>query len=135
MNRTVLPALAILALILSGCGGSRVSPTLEGRQDPYAPSQIMFADDELRENTAVAAPRVARGEDGGILHVTVPIRNTSSRQMIVDYRASWFDRNGSLLNQTTWYTKTLSPKVPDQVTVNSMGPQAADFQIDFRPAR
>jgi uncharacterized protein YcfL len=134
----IRPALAVIALsllTLTGCGGSGVNPTLEGRQDPYASGQIMFADTTLRQNTAVQAPRVARGEHGGILHVTVPIRNTSSKQLIVDYRATWFDRNGSLLNQTTWSTKTLTPKVPDQVTINSMGPQAADFQIDFRRAK
>ena len=136
MTRLALIALSLLVLPLTGCGGaSRVSPTLEGRLDPDEPSQIMFAERELRENTAVQAPRVARGEDGGILHVTVPIRNTSSRQFSVDYRATWYDRNGALLNQTSWSTKTLTPKVPDQVTVNSFGPQAADFQIDFRPAK
>ena len=136
MNRpALLITLSLVFLVLTGCGGTRVRSTLEGRQDPYEASQIMFADEDLRNRTAVQAPKVARGEDGGILHVTVPIRNTSRKQFIVDYRASWFDRNGSLLNTTSWFTKTLSPKVPDQVTVNSFGPQAADFQIDFRPAK
>ena len=46
-----------------------------------------------------------------------------------------FDRNRQVLNQTGWYTKVLSPKVPDQIMVNSMSPRADDFQIDFRWAK
>ena len=42
------------------------------------------------------------------------------------------DRNGQMLNQTGWFTRTLAPNVPDRITVNSMGPRAADFQMDFR---
>jgi hypothetical protein len=29
----------------------------------------------------------------------------------------------------------LTPNVPDSITVNSMGPRAADFQVDFRSAK
>jgi hypothetical protein len=132
MNRVALTAVSIV--LLAGCG-ERVRPPLQGRLDPYESGQIHFADAELENKTAVGMPQVARGEDGGILHVTVPIRNDSRKQFSVDYRASFYDPNRQLLNQTGWFTKSLTPKVPDQVTVNSLGPQAADFQIDFRPSR
>jgi hypothetical protein len=40
-----------------------------------------------------------------------------------------------VLNQTGWFTRTFAPRVPDYVTVNSMGGRAADFQMDFRWAQ
>ncbi|MGB7156830.1 MAG: DUF1425 domain-containing protein [Tepidisphaeraceae bacterium] len=130
MTRLLAPSL-LLTFVLTGC----VKAPIEGRQDPYTPSQIMFASKDLKNNTAVDAPRVARDEAGGILHVTVPIRAATNLELYVDYRVTFFDRNGRRLNQTGWFTKTLVPNVPDSITVNSMGPNAADFQVDFRYAK
>ncbi|HTL29188.1 MAG TPA: hypothetical protein VL282_08205, partial [Tepidisphaeraceae bacterium] len=61
----------LLALLLIGCG---VHPPIQGRQDPYAREQIHFSKEDLRTQTAVDAPIVARDDSGDILHVTVPIR-------------------------------------------------------------
>ena len=115
-----------------GCG---VSPPIQGRQDPYARPQITFADDFVQRNTAVGAPTLQRDEAGDLLFVTIPIRSTTERILTVEYRASFFDRQGQLLHQSTWFAKTLEPHVPDQIQVNSLGPRAADFQVDFRNAR
>ncbi len=127
----LLPASLLLLAILSGC----VKAPIEGRQDPYAPSQIMFASKDLRNNTAVSAPSVSRDEAGGILHITVPIRAATNKQLYVDYRTTFFDRNNQQISQTGWTRKTLAPNVPDRIVVNSMGPTAADFQIDLRYAK
>jgi hypothetical protein len=133
MTRLLACTLLTLALALtSGCG---VKPTIEGRQDPFASSQIMFASKDLRSKTAVSAPSVARDDTGGILHVTVPIRAATDLQLYVDYRTTFFDRNGQQISQTGWTRKTLAPNVPDRIVVNSMGPNAADFQIDLRYAK
>jgi uncharacterized protein YcfL len=117
---------------LVGCG---VHPPIQGRQDPYARGQIHFNKDDLRTQTAVDQPIVTRDESGDILHVTVPIRSAINKRLHVDYRVSFFDKSGQLLNQTGWMTKTLEMNTPDQITVNSMSPRAADFQVDFRWAR
>jgi len=122
----------LLALLLIGCG---VHPPIQGRQDPYAREQIHFSKEDLRTQTAVDAPIVARDDSGDILHVTVPIRSAINKRLYVDYRASFFDKNGELLNQTGWLTKTLEMNTPDQITVNSSSDRAANFQVDFRWAR
>ncbi len=127
----LLPASLLLLAIFSGC----VKAPIEGRQDPYAPSQIMFASKDLRNNTAVSAPSVSRDEAGGILHITVPIRAATNKQLYVDYRTTFFDRNNQQISQTGWTRKTLAPNVADRIVVNSMGPNAADFQIDVRYAQ
>ena len=47
----------------------------------------------------------------------------------------FFNGSRQVIHQTNWFTKVLSPKVPDQIMVNSMSPRAEDFQIDFRWAK
>jgi uncharacterized protein YcfL len=126
-------ALALFCVsFVMGCG---VHPPIQGRQDPYARGQIHFNKDDLRTQTAVDQPMVTRDDAGDILHVTVPIRSAINKRLYVDYRVSFFDKSGQLLNQTGWMTKTLEMNTPDQITVNSMSPRAADFQVDFRWAR
>ncbi len=132
MTRLLASSLLAVALFVStGC----VKPPIEGRQDPYAAPQIAFASKDLRNNTAVDTPSVSRDEAGGILHITVPIRAATNKQLYVDYRTTFFDRNGQQISQTGWTRKTLAPNVPDRIVVNSMGPSAADFQLDLRYAK
>jgi uncharacterized protein YcfL len=121
----------IATLALAGCG---VRPPIEGRMDPYSSKQIHFDSNSLKHETAVGEPAVARDENGYV-YVTVPIRSETNKELHVDYRVTWFDENHQRLNQTGWFTKDLSPKVPDQIMVNSMSPRAADFQVDFRWAK
>jgi len=129
MTRPIAASLLLLALT-SGC----VKPPIEARQDPYLPSQVMMASKDLRKKTAVQAPAVSRDE-AGILHVTLPIRAATDLQLYIDYRTTFFDRNGQEVSRTNWTTKTLAPNVPDRIVVSSMGPSAADFQIDVRYAK
>ena len=115
---------------LVGCADT-VKPPILARQDPYQREQIHIADINLRRHTAVDAPIISR-DDGGLLHVQVPIRAATDLRLHVDYRVTFFDRNGGALNQTGWLHKTLTPNTPDQITFNSTTPLAADFQVDFR---
>jgi hypothetical protein len=123
---------ALVALFtLAGCG---VTPPIQGRQDPYAPPQVTFVDSDLARVTAVGTPVLTRDESG-ILHVRVPIRSTGDRQIIIDWRATFFDRDGQVLWKTHWDDKTLAPHVPDQINFNSLSSRAADFQLDLRYAK
>jgi hypothetical protein len=128
MNRLI--PLSLVMLIV-GC----VKAPIEGRLEPYPASQIHFASTDLRNVTVVGTPTAQRDEAGSILYVTVPVRAATDRELHVDYRVKFFDRNGQVLDSTGWFTRTLAPNVPDYITVNSTGPRAADFQIDFRWAR
>ncbi len=124
--------LATLCLLtIAGCG---VTPPIQGRQDPYVPPQVTFTDPDLAGLTAVGTPVLTR-DAAGLLHVQVPIRSTGDRQMIIDWRATFFDRNGAVVWKTDWTDKTLAPHVPDRIQFNSTTNQAADFQLDLRYAK
>jgi uncharacterized protein YcfL len=124
--------LPTLALALAAC--NPVPPPVEGREDPYGRRQIMFDSPELQNNTSVGAPQPTRDENG-ILHVAVPITATTSKPLNVEYRGTFYDGAGGVVNQTTWFRKRLTPRTTDSVSLNSTSPRAADFQIDFREAR
>jgi hypothetical protein len=121
----------VFVLSLIGCG---VKAPIEGRQDPYGPSQIQYTDEDLRTHTAVGTPVLSR-DGSGLLHVNVPIRAATNKQLYIDYRISFFDRGGQPLSQSGWLSKTLAPNVFDQITANSMSPLATDFQVDLRYTR
>src|SRR4051812_17773524 len=129
--KSVLITMAVV--LLAGC--NPVKKPFEGRNDPHPAGQIHFASKFLEDSTAVRTPVASRDETGNILYVTVPIRSTRNQPIYLDYRVTFFDRNGQQLNQTGWFTRTLTPNGPDQITVNAMGPRAADFQVDFREAK
>ncbi len=123
---------SLACLMLAGC--SDVRPLVEGRQDPYKPAQIHFDTDTIRRDTAVGQPIVTRDESG-ILHVQVPIRSALNKTLYIDYRVTFFDRNGQTLETLGWFNKTFEPNTPDTISVNSTSTRAADFQVDFRYAK
>lgn len=122
--------LSLVLVVASGC----VKAPIQGRQDPYQPSQVNFAQEGLRRDTAILAPVVSRDE-AGLLHVSLPIRAATNKQLYVDYRVTFFDRNGQQEWQSGWMNKTLAPNVFDQISVNSLSSRAADFRIDLRWAQ
>lgn len=126
---------AILGLVLLLAAGCRVSPPIEGRNDPYLPSQVNLTEKDLRASTTIGTPVVSR-DGAGLLHVQVPVRATSDKQLYVEYRVSFVDSNGMALpGSTAWFSKTLSPNVPDSIQFNSTSPRAANFHVDLRWAR
>ncbi len=125
----------ISSLFLAAICGGCVKPTIQGRNDPYVSNQVMFAGDNLRRDTAINAPNVTRDDRGELLFVTLPIRAATDKTLYVDYRATFFDSNRQVVSKTGWMTKTLQSNVSDQISVNSMGPRAVDFQIDLRYAQ
>ena len=128
---------ALLCLsLLAAPAGCNTQPPIDARQETFDFRQVQLADENLRRNTRFGEPRVTR-DPAGLLFVTVPVRATINETLYVQYRATFLDENGQPLpgSPTTWFDKTLNPRVPETVSVNSTSPRAADFRIDFRYAR
>jgi hypothetical protein len=121
-------SLIFAGLTLTACTG--VNPPKQPRMDPYSPSQIHVDSEELRRDTAVGPPQITRDDSGNLVHVTVPIRSAINKDLYVDYSVSFFDKNGTRLSKIQG-TKTLRANLPDSIEFNSMGPRAADFQLDL----
>lgn len=131
MNFKSFLMMVALGVSVVGC----VKPPIEGRQDPYGPSQVNFASEDLRRNTATGQAQLGRDPRTGILFVTVPIRAATNLQLYVEYRTKFLDQNGNVIDETGWLSKTLAPNVPDEIRINSTSPLATDFHMDLRYGR
>lgn len=127
----LLPALALLPL--AGCA-PRVRGPIEPREDTAPWPQIQLAGRTLARRIAVREPVVER-DPAGILFVTVPVRSTTRRQMTIEYRSTFFDRNQAVIFRSTWLPRTLTPYTQDTISANSTSNRAEDFQIDIRQAK
>lgn len=127
--KSILLALPLLAL--AGCGPDPI----RAHADQYAPSQVNFVDQDLRDNTAIGQIKVTF-DDAKLLHVDVPIRATTSLPLYADYRVSFVDLNGiSLGPPTGWTAVRLAPDDFHDILLTSSSPRAADFRLDLRDAR
>lgn len=129
--KALLLALPV-AIALAGC--NNVREPIQPRQDAYRteyPEQIFLDSTNLRSDTAAETPNVIR-DQAGLLHVTVPIRSVINRQLYVEYRAIFFDRDHLEIDRTPWHDKTLPANLPERVTVVSSNPRAEYFQVHFR---
>src|SRR5690606_13982232 len=117
MNHRLPTALLLAAAMIAGC--NPVNRPIEGRSDyPGLPPQVTFATRDIASRTAVSTPIVERDDAGNLLHVTVPIRNDTSRPLYVDYRVTFLDRNGATLSTSGWMPKHLEANTPDAIHVN-----------------
>ena len=127
-----LAAIGTLTMLLASSGCSTpVKPPIVARAEPYQRDQIHLESEDLRVHTVVEPPILSR-DDAGLLYVTVGMRATTDQKIYIDYRATFFDRRGQVINQTGWLHKTLPANIPDQFVVNSTSPLASYFQIDVR---
>ena len=133
MNRkTALLLIAPVALAVLGC--NQVRQPIEPRQDVYRtgdPREVFFDSTELRGDTAADTPQVFR-DQAGLLHVTVPIRSVINKQLYVEYRAIFFDRDHQEIDRSPWADKTLPANVPETISIVSTNPRAEFFQIHMR---
>ncbi len=132
MNKALLICLPLLAAF-PGCN---TEPPIDAREETFGFRNVQLADEDLRRRTRFGEAQVAR-DPAGLLFVTVPLRATIDETLHVQYRATFYDENGQPLpgSPTPWFDKTLTPRVPESVSVNSASPRAADFRLDFRYAR
>ena len=132
-NRRHLLLMFPAALAVVGCA-NQVREPIQPRQDVYRvgrPEQIFFDSTDLRNDTAADTPQVFR-DQAGLLHVTVPVRSVINKQLYVEYRAIFFDRDRQIVDRSPWADKTLPANVPEYVSITATVPTADSFQIHFR---
>jgi uncharacterized protein YcfL len=128
-------ALLIAIVALAGCGSGDLAP-IPAHGDPYTAQHVVFSgQDDLAAHIAFGTI-VRTFDSSGILHITVPVRNTTPSDIYVDYRVTYFDENHNPVDvPTAWKTQTLSSDIFQNIQDNSSTPRAKDFQVDFRPAQ
>ena len=121
--------LGLSLLSLAGC--NQLRPPIEPQSDPYLGKQIYLDSYQLRSDTAVGTPVRSR-DQYGIMHIMVPIRSIIDKQLHVQYRVYFLDRNQNKVSEIGWTDKTLTANTPDQIEFNSSNAAAEDFQLHLR---
>jgi uncharacterized protein DUF1425 len=131
MRMPIRSALTGLGLLVAAGCNNQLRPPVEPHADPYGGRQVYVDSYQLQRDIAVGTPIRSR-DQAGLLHVVVPVRSVIDKQLHVQYRARFYDRNHTQINEIGWTDKTLTANTPDQVDANSTSPAAEDFQVDFR---
>ena len=129
MKRSLL-FIAMLAAL--GCNHEIQQP-IQPRQDvtgSQGPAQIFLDGTTIRNDTAVSQPVVTR-DPAGLLHVTVPVRSVINRNLHVEYRTIFFNRDHQEVDRSPWKDKELAANLPDRVSITSTVP-ADNFEVHFR---
>ena len=140
LTRLFTPPAALVALsvalgaVAGTAGCKRTKAPYDVNADPYLPAQVQIADKGLARKLAFQNPRADRDE-ANLLHVTVPVRAATNRPQIVQYRFTFFDETGRPLPGGEYRTETLESNTFAYLQGNSTTPQAADYQVEIRPAR
>ena len=128
----IAPALAVLA-IGAGCHGPDERP-IPGRGEVYDYPWLTVGSGALHYDTRIGDARQVRDESG-ILHVTVPIRNTTDKQLYVEYRITFRDATGGEINHIGPTTLAIPPRQIREAVGNSTSNQARDFRVELNYPR
>ena len=91
--KLIPPALVgALTLLPAGCYSS--DAPIEARGERYPTPWLTMGSEPLRQDTRVGQARQFYDESN-LLHVTVPVRNTTDRQLYVSYQFTFYDRAGA----------------------------------------
>ncbi len=117
-----------MLMMLAACG---VNPPIEGRFDPYPPKQVYLASPDLQGRTAFGQVTMTR--ENGILHVVVPIRATSEKDLHIDAKWTFFNSEGKPIYTSQWEAQ---PVIVHNTVIylqcNSTSGDAQDFQLALR---
>ena len=131
VTRNALWKMMLFGGLLAGAGCNQMRPPIEPHADPYGGKQIYVDSHALQQDTAVGTPIRSR-DPAGLLHVVVPVRSVIDKQLHVQYRARFFDRDRHLVSEIGWTDKTLTANTPDTIEANSASPGAEDFELHLR---
>jgi uncharacterized protein YcfL len=129
-------ALPSIPLVTTAGGCAHGDSPIYARGEQYDRPWLMLGSEELRSNTMVGQPQ-RYYDESNLLHVTVPVRNTIDKQLYVEYRYTFYDRNGATLNEING-TKTIPPRGAVDISGNSTSPRAEGdraFRLELRYPR
>ncbi len=134
MSKYFVLSLAALALCLGGC---KTEPAkLKTEENPYL-SQGRIQFESHTTDLVVDIVRVDTERVGaGLLKVILTVRNKRKSNLFAEFRTTFLDDHGHVLEQTNWEPIELNARTVSEYTCTSMSTKAADYQIIIRkPAK
>jgi len=134
MKKSIVLCLAAAAL--GACGCTTEPAELKPEENPYlTQGRIQFEShltDEVIDIVRVDTERVG----AGLLKVILTVRNKRKSNLFAEFRTTFLDERGHVLEQTNWEPIELNARTVSEYTCTSMSTKAADYQIIIRkPAK
>lgn len=135
MSRTLVLLAAAAALCAAGCATTEPAE-LKPEENPYlTQGHIQFEShltDKVIDIVRVDTERVG----AGLLKIIVTARNKRKSNLFAEFRTTFLDDQGHVLEQTNWEPIELNARTVSEYTCTSMSTKAADYQIIIRkPAK
>jgi hypothetical protein len=129
-GRGGLGILIVVLAALTGCAADGSGPASRGDSTPQQ-ERVQFENPSSTRQVEVVKADTERLA-GGLLKVTVTLRNRTRTSLWADIRTSFLDSQGRLLEQTTWEPTLLGSRVDAEYTCVSTGTQASDYRVVIR---
>lgn len=137
LKSLVLVSLALATMLLTACATSKAPPV--GAGDPYPPPindpQIAVLPQELRPWLAFHPATIV--DDGQRpLHVQVPMRNLTERQLLLEYRVLFYEASGIEMEpKMGWKMIALNPKQTVRLDGRALSADAVTYKVEVRWSR
>lgn len=133
---TLLTVTMLAVFTLAGCDTVR-APGAAG-PDPISDAAYpqVVALEGLGRYLSSSEPAIEGGDGERPMHVAVPVRLRSNRNIAVQYRFTFFDENRVPLQpRQSWRYKELMPRAQEPFEGTATDLAAADWRLEIRPAR
>ena len=136
MKTCLTVSLCLVALLLAGCKSTMKPADTHLEDNPYLQQgRIQFENSSMGELVHIARVDTER-VNGGLLKVIVTVRNLKKDNFWSEFRTTFLDERGHVLEQTNWEPIELNARTVTEYTCTSINSRAADYQIVVRnPAR
>jgi len=135
MKSTVLFSLCLFVLTVCGCSGVTTPVCVQNNDNSYLEQgRIQFERGSTRHVVKVERANPERLPSGQ-LKLFLTLRNTKKKDVWVEIRTTFIDKNCRVLEQTNWEEILLDARTVSEYTCTSMGKQACDYQVIIRNPR
>jgi hypothetical protein len=136
MKTRLTVGFCLAALLLAGCKSTMKPADTHVEDNPYLQQgRIQFENSTMGELIHIARVDTER-VNGGMLKVIVTVRNLKKDNFWSEFRTTFLDERGHVLEQTNWEPIELNARTLSEYTCTSINSRAADYQIVVRnPAK
>jgi hypothetical protein len=125
-----------LGLWVGGCENHNRPADLRAEPAPFlTETRVQFEDNWTADHVKVTRLLDAERLTGGLLKVTVTLRNLEKENLWCDIRTQFLDKNGHVIDKGNWEPFKLDRSTVTDYSYTSMNADAADYQIIIKGGR
>lgn len=121
-----------IVFLVTACGCTTEQASLHPETNPYlTQGRIQFESSTTKNIVQVVRVDTSRLPTG-LLKIFITLRNTKKENLWADFRTTFLDGQGHVLEQTNWEPILLNARTVSEYTCTSLSNRAADYQVIIR---